>query len=92
MNAFLQESRSERIDFGLPYILRQLRASPTVAALLTEEKPADQTWGDFAIRALLLYVVMARMVRGDFRGVISLLVRLVGQPAGTPDGRQECPR
>jgi hypothetical protein len=39
------------------------------------------TWGDFAITAMVEKAVTARMLRGDWRGVISLLVRLVGHPS-----------
>lgn len=87
MNSLLDETRSDRLDLGLAFI-RQLRVSPTVAEVLAEEKPAAQTWGDFAILSMVSFAVMARMVRGDLRGVIRLLVRLVGQPADGADGRQ----
>lgn len=87
MNACLDETRSERIDVGLVF-MRQLRLSPTLAEVLADEKPAVQTWGDFALSAMVEKVVTARMVRGDYRGVIRLLVRLVGPPSdGALGGR-----
>jgi hypothetical protein len=93
-NAFLDETRSERLDLGLP-MMKQLRASPTLTAVLMDEKPATQTWGDFALAAMVEKSVHARMVRGDLRGVIRLLVRLIGQPSDerltnglVPDARQ----
>jgi hypothetical protein len=95
-SALLDETRSERLDLGL-VVMKQLRLSPTLAEVLGEEKPATQTWGDFALAAMVEKVVTARSLRGDYRGVIRLLVRLVGQPSDgaaggpaqrpTPDSR-----
>jgi hypothetical protein len=81
-NALLDETRSERIDLGLPF-LKQIRASPTLAQLLSEEKPANQSWGDFFLTAAVNQVLMSRNMRGDWRGVHRLLVRVIGPE---PDG------
>jgi len=86
-NALLDETRSERIDLGLPW-LKQLRVSPTVFELLSEEKPANMSWGDFLLTAALCYVRCARDIRGDFRGSNRLGVRLFGPVSDQPDSRQ----
>ena len=82
MNALLHESRSRLIEPGLPY-LRQLRLSPTVAAVLEAEKLDTETWGDFAVLGMIVLANMRRASRGDLRGVIRLHVGIVGAP---PDG------
>jgi hypothetical protein len=82
MNAMLDETRSERIDLGLPF-LKQIRTSPTLAAILNEEKPANQSWGDFFLSAAVNQVLHARNIRGDWRGCHRLLVRVIGPE---PDG------
>lgn len=82
MNALLDETRSERLDLGLSF-MRQLRVSPTVAALLAEEKPAAMSWGDFATLGMIHLIMSWRSSRGDVRGVIRQGVSLVG---GAPDG------
>jgi hypothetical protein len=84
VNAFLDETRSERLDLALPF-MRQLRVSPTLAEVLAAEKPATQTWGDFALAAMVEKAVTARMVRGDLCGVTCLVVRLTGRPSGTTE-------
>jgi hypothetical protein len=81
-NAFLDETRTERIDLGLPF-LKQIRVSPTISALLMEEKPANQTWGDFFLTAAVNHIFHARNMRGDWRGCNRLMVRLLGPE---PDG------
>jgi hypothetical protein len=81
-NAMLDETRSERIDLGLPF-LKQIRTSPTLAAILSEEKPANQSWGDFFLTAAVNHVLHVRNVRGDWRGCHRLLVRVIGPE---PDG------
>lgn len=98
MNALLDEKRTARLEIGLPW-MKQLRVSPTVEAVLLEEKPASVTWGDFAILAMVLFCFIARIVRGDVRGVIRLGVRLAGStpdagqvdptPGRSPDARQD---
>ena len=87
MNALLDETRSTRIEFDLPW-LRELKVAPTVKAILLEEKPSNMGWGDFAIFAMLTFVLIARIVRFDIRGVIGLGVRLVG---ARPDDRTPAP-
>ena len=86
MNALLDETKSGRIEFDLP-LLRELKVSPTVKQLLLEEKPSNMGWGDFAIFSMLAFVLIARIMRFDLRGVIRLCVRLIGATpdAGTPD-------
>lgn len=86
-NALLDETRTVRIDVGLPW-LKQLRVSPTVFELLSEEKPANMSWGDFLLTAALCYVRCARDIRGDFRGSNRLGVRLFGPVSEQPDSRQ----
>ena len=81
-NALLDETRSERIDLGLPF-LKQIRVSPTLANVLSEEKPANQSWGDFFLSAAVNQILMSRNMRGDWRGCNRLLVRIVGPE---PDG------
>jgi hypothetical protein len=77
MNALLDETRSKLIETGLPF-LRQLRASPTVAALLEAEKLDNETWADFSLLGMITLASMRRMVRADLRGVIRLGVGIVG--------------
>ncbi len=86
-NAFLDETRTERLDIGLPF-LRQLRLSPTLENLLAEEKPANQSWGDYFLTAAVNQALSARNVRGDWRGSNRLIVRLVGSLSGDPDNRR----
>lgn len=81
-NALLDETRSERIDLGLPF-LKQIRLGPTLRDILTEEKPANQAWGDFFLTAAINQILHARNIRGDWRGSKRLLVRITGQE---PDG------
>lgn len=81
-NALLDETRSERIDLGLPF-LKQIRLGPTLRDILTEEKPANQSWGDFFLSAAINQILHARNIRGDWRGSKRLLVRITGQE---PDG------
>jgi len=76
-NAFLDETRTERIDLGLP-ICKQLRASPTVFEVLAEEKPATMSWGDFATISMISFALMGRNLRGDFRGAYCQAVRIFG--------------
>ena len=78
-NALLDETRSERIDLGLPF-LKQIRLSPTLATVLSEEKPANQAWGDFFLTAAINHVLHAHNVRGDWRGCHRLIDRLIGPP------------
>lgn len=80
MNALLDETRSRLIEAGLPF-LRQLRTSPTVAALLEDEKTDTETWADFALLGMITLASMRRMVRADLRGVIRLGVGIVGAVA-----------
>ena len=81
-NAFLDESRSERIDLGLPF-LKQIRASPTIVKVLSEEKPANQSWGDFFLSATINHVLNKKNVLGDWRACHRLLGRMIGPE---PDG------
>jgi hypothetical protein len=77
MNVLTDETKSDRIEFGLAQ-LRELKVSPTVKALLLEEKPANMGWGEFAVFAMLTYAFIARIIRFDIGGVIRLGVRLIG--------------
>lgn len=88
MNALLDETRSARIDFDM-LLIRELKVSPTVKELLLEEKPSNMGWGDFAIFSMLAFVLIARIVRFDLRGVIRLCVRLVGEPPTNVGGSDE---
>lgn len=77
MNVLLDETRSDRIEFGLPW-LRELRVSPTVKRVLAEEKPSHLGWGEFAILAMVAFVLIARIMRGELHGVIRLVRLLLG--------------
>ena len=77
MNVLLDQTKTARIEFGLPF-LREVKVQPTVHAILLEEKPSNLGWGDFAIFTMLAFVFIARIMRFDVRGVIRLGVRLVG--------------
>jgi hypothetical protein len=100
MNALLDETKSGRIEFDLPF-LRELKVSPTAKAILFEEKPSNMGWGDFAIFSMLAFVLMARIMRFDLRGVIRLCVGLTGwlpderptapTSVGSPDDRRKLP-
>lgn len=100
MNALLDETKGDRIEFGLSF-LRELKVQPTVKAILLEEKPSNMGWGDFAIFSMLGFVFIARIMRFDVRGVIRLGVRLVGvipddqdadpTTVGSPDERRKAP-
>jgi hypothetical protein len=83
MNALLDETRSKRLDVALP-IMDQLRVSPTTYAVLLEEKPHDQSWGDFAIRSMITSALMGRIMRGELRAAYRLLVRLGATIADEP--------
>ena len=76
-NALLDETRSERLPINLPF-LQQLRVSPTIRDLLDQERPANETWADFAVLAMLQRVVMARTIHFDLSGAKRLLVTLTG--------------
>lgn len=76
-NALLNATRSKRIDLGLPVRgLDQLRVSPTTFSVLLEEKPADQSWADFTIRALVSFVVIRRMIALETQAANRIVVRL----------------
>lgn len=76
MNVLLDETKGKRIDLGLS-MLPMIRMSPTLAALLEQEKAADDTWAVFFTRAALVYVFMRRIMAVDLPGVIRLGVSLV---------------
>lgn len=80
MNALLNETRSKLLEPGLPF-LRQLRVSPSIAALLDAEKQDNESWADFALLGMITLASMRRMVRADIRGVIRLGVGIVGAVA-----------
>jgi hypothetical protein len=82
-NALLDETKSDRIEFGLDW-LRELKVQPTVKTLLLESKPSNMGWGDFAIFSMLAFSFISATMRFDLRGVIRLGVRLVG---AMPDDR-----
>ncbi|MFB3816163.1 MAG: hypothetical protein ACE147_00750 [Candidatus Methylomirabilales bacterium] len=77
MNALLDETRSERLPVNLPFLL-QLRVSPTIRELLEREKPANESWADFAMLSMIQRAVHARTVRLDFDGAKRLLVTVGG--------------
>jgi len=87
MNVLLDETKTDRIEFGLD-LIRELKVQPTVKAILLEDKPNNMGWGDFAIFTMLTFCFMARIMRFDVRGVIRLGVRLVG---AIPDDRTPDP-
>jgi hypothetical protein len=83
MNVLLDETRSKRLDVALP-IMDQLRVTATTYAILLEEKPSDQSWGDFAIRSMITAALMGRIMRGELRGAYRLLVRFGAIAADEP--------
>lgn len=56
----------------------QLRAPESLHQLVMLHKPATQSAGDFALASMLNAVLMALIVRGDYRGIQRLLVSLFG--------------
>lgn len=90
-NAFLDETRTERLDVSLPFA-KQLRLSPSIMEVLSEHKPPTQSWGDFCLESMVLRILTDTIMRRDCRGCNRLVVRLFGgnlTGVGSPDGRQK---
>lgn len=79
MNALLEQTRSARIEFGLPW-LDEFRVSPAVKAALAEHKPITMSWGAWAEFCMFAVACMAAIMRGDVFAAIRLGVRLFGHP------------
>lgn len=77
MNAMLDETRSERIDLGLPF-LKQIRVSPTIHEFLKDHKPDNRDWGTFILSRAVSGILADYNVRFDFRGLNRQVVRLFG--------------
>lgn len=82
-NALLDETRTERLPLNLPF-LPQVRVSQTVRKLLEQEKPANESWADFAIVSMVLRILHARTVAMDLHRANSLLVTVLGIPSDKP--------
>ncbi len=82
-NVLLAETRSQRIDLGLP-MLSQLRVSPTVHELLSDAKPDHQSWPDFAIESMVIRVLLPHTLGLRLRELNRQCVRIVGRETDTP--------
>lgn len=89
MNPLTDESRDARLKVAVDGLCDTLRAPETLHRLVMLWKPADRSVGDFALKAMLDHVLIAHIMRGDYRGLHSLLGTLfVGE--GT-DGHPKVP-
>lgn len=79
MSPFTDESRDARIKLGVAGLADTLRAPESLHRLVMVEKPQTVSAGDFALKAMLDGALMARMVRGDYRGIQRLLGTLFGE-------------
>lgn len=88
-NPFTDESRDARIKLSVAGLCDTLRAPESLHRIVMVEKPTTVSAGDFALKAMLDAALMARMVRGDYRGIQSLLGTLFGPevPSGTSTGK-----
>jgi hypothetical protein len=87
VNAFTDVSRDARLKLGLEAVCDTLRAPEVLHRLVMEHKPAVQSLGDFTLKALLDQVLTAHMVRGDYRGIQSLLGTLFGHEGTERSGQ-----
>ena len=78
MNPFTDESRDARLKVSVTGWCDTLRAPESLHRLVMVEKPTPMSAGDFALKAMLDAALMARMVRGDYRGIQRLLGTLFG--------------
>jgi hypothetical protein len=91
MNAFTDESRDARLKLGIDGLCDTLRSPESLHRLVMEYKPAVESAGDFALKAMLNQCLMNHIVRGDYRAVQRMLGTLFGDvvTAGNkqvPDG------
>lgn len=77
MNRLLEESRTVRVDVGMP-MCNQLRLQPTLHQILDEAKPVNLSWPDFFAKAALFIVMTDVNIRMDLHAAKRLLVRLLG--------------
>ncbi|HXG77662.1 MAG TPA: hypothetical protein VNJ53_13935 [Gaiellaceae bacterium] len=89
MNPFTDESRDARLKLAVPGLCDTLRAPESLHRLVMEYKPAVLSVGDFALKSMLDAVLLAHIVRGDYRAVQRLLGALFGPVV--PDGRTQVP-
>lgn len=89
MNPFLDESRDARLKLAIQGFCDTLRAPESLHRLVMTFKPADRSAGDFALKAMLDEVLIAHIIRGDYRGLQSLLGTLFG--AVVTDGPVKVP-
>ena len=78
MNPLTDEKRTAQLTLSIDGFCDQLRSPESLHRLVMIEKPATQSAGDFALVSMLNAAIMSRMVRGDYRGIYTLLVRLFG--------------
>lgn len=88
MNPFTDEERTSRMKLAIDGFCDQLRAPETLHRVTMEYKPATMSTGDFALKAMFDSVLMALIVRGDYRGAQRLLVSVFGEEVTnvTPQG------
>lgn len=78
MNPFTDEKRTSQLQLSIEGLCDQLRSPESLHRLVMVEKSATESAGDFALKAMLNTAIMARMMRGDYRGIQRLLVSLFG--------------
>lgn len=84
-NPFTSEVRRARLSLGLDG-LEKLRTPASLHALVMRMKPGNVSATDFALTAMLNEVLMALIVRGDYRQVHTTLGTLFA--FDVPNGRR----
>jgi hypothetical protein len=72
-NPFTDESRDARLKLAIDGFCDTLRSPESLHRLVMEYKPAMQSSGDFALTSMFNSVLMALIVRGDYRGLQRIL-------------------
>jgi hypothetical protein len=93
MNPFTDETRDARLKLSIEGFCDTLRSPESLHRLVMEYKPAQQSVGDFALKAMLDETIDALKVAGRYRDIQRLLGTLFGDvvterradvPNGTP--------
>lgn len=78
MNAFVNETRDSRMALDIDGLVGKLRAPETLHRLVMAAKPATMSVGDFCLKAMFDGVLMAAIMRSDYRAAYSTLVTILG--------------
>ena len=83
MNAFVNEARDARLSVNVDGLAEKLRCPETLHRLLMLAKPATTSVGDFCLKSMLDNVLMAAIMRSDYRAVYGTLVTIFGAEVTT---------